>query len=119
MEKISWSERVKNAELHRVDKERNILNTVERRKANWIGHILSRNCLLKHVTGGEIEERIEETRRRRQRRKQLFGFIKETTGYWKREEEAVDRTLKNSIWKRREKAYRIKVINIYNAKYVP
>jgi hypothetical protein len=30
-----------------------------KRRASWIGHILSRNCLLKHVTGGKIEERIE------------------------------------------------------------
>jgi len=116
MEKISWSERVRNAELHRVDKERNILNTVERRKANWIGHNLSRNCLLKHVTGGKIEGRIEETRRRRLRSKQPFDYIKETTEYWKRKERAVDRTLENSLWKRREKAYRMNVINFYHAK---
>ena len=27
----------------------------KRRKANWIGHILHRNCLLKHVIDGEME----------------------------------------------------------------
>ena len=32
---------------------RNILHTVKMRKANWIGHILYRNCLLKHVIEGE------------------------------------------------------------------
>jgi hypothetical protein len=48
MEKISWTDRVRNEEvLHRVKEERNILLTIKRRKANWIGHILRRNCLLK------------------------------------------------------------------------
>jgi hypothetical protein len=47
---ISWTDRVRNEEvLHRVNEERNIVHTIKRRKANWIGHILRRNCLLKHV----------------------------------------------------------------------
>jgi hypothetical protein len=47
MEKISWTDRVRNAEiLHRVKEKRNILHTIKRRKANWIGHILRRNCLI-------------------------------------------------------------------------
>ena len=57
MEKISWTDRVGNEKmLHRV-KERNVVHTVKRRKANWIGHILCRNCLLKHVVEGEVEGR--------------------------------------------------------------
>jgi hypothetical protein len=41
-EKISWTDRVRNAEvLHRVKEERNILQTRRTRKANWIGHIYS------------------------------------------------------------------------------
>jgi len=48
MEKISWTDRVRKEVLHRVKEERNILYTVKRRKANWIGHILCRKCLLKH-----------------------------------------------------------------------
>jgi len=43
--------------LHRVKEERNILRTVNRRKANWIDHVLRRNCLLKHVMEGKIEEK--------------------------------------------------------------
>jgi len=39
MEKISWTDRVKNEVLHRVKEERIILHTVKRRKADWIGHI--------------------------------------------------------------------------------
>jgi hypothetical protein len=32
---------------------------IKRRKANWIGHILRINCLLKDVIEGQLEERIE------------------------------------------------------------
>jgi hypothetical protein len=35
--------------LHRVKEDRTILHTLQRRKANWIGHSLRRNCFLKHV----------------------------------------------------------------------
>jgi len=44
MEKISWTDCVKNKEvLHRVKDKRNIVGRIKRRKANWIGHILRRN----------------------------------------------------------------------------
>ena len=47
MEKISWTDHARNEEvLHRVNEERNIKHTVQRRKANWIGYILRGNCLL-------------------------------------------------------------------------
>jgi len=60
MEKISWTDRVRNEEvLHRVKKDRNYLTYNKRRKVNWIGHILCRNCLLIHVTEGKVEGRIE------------------------------------------------------------
>jgi hypothetical protein len=59
---------VRNEEvLHRVKEERNILHTIKRRKANWIGHILRRNCLLKQVIEGKLEGRIEMTVRRGRR----------------------------------------------------
>jgi hypothetical protein len=35
--------------LHRVKEERNTLQIIKRRKANWIGHILLRNCLIKNT----------------------------------------------------------------------
>ena len=48
MEKISWTDHVNNEEvLLRVNKQRNILHVIRKRKANWIGHILRRNKLLK------------------------------------------------------------------------
>jgi hypothetical protein len=47
MKKISWTDRVRNEEvLLRVNGQRNILQEISKRKANWIGHILCRNCLL-------------------------------------------------------------------------
>jgi hypothetical protein len=41
--------------LHRVKEKRNIPRTIKRRKANWIGYILYRNCLIKHVIEGTVE----------------------------------------------------------------
>jgi hypothetical protein len=56
MEKISWTDRVRNEEaLHRVKEERNIIHTVKRRKDNSIGHVLRRNCLLKDIIEGKIQ----------------------------------------------------------------
>jgi hypothetical protein len=64
MEKISWTDSVRNEEvLHRVKEDRNILHTIKRRKANWIGHILRRNCLLKDVIEGRLEGMIKMTGR--------------------------------------------------------
>ena len=55
MEKIR-TDRVRNEVLNRVKEQRNILGTIKVRKASWIGHILRRNCLLKHVVEGRIGE---------------------------------------------------------------
>ena len=63
--------------LHRVKGKRKILRTVRRRKANWIGQILRRNCFLKHFIVGNIEGRIEGRGRQRRRRKQLLDESKE------------------------------------------
>ena len=43
IEKISWTDRVRNEVLQRVKEERNILHKIGTRKANWIGKILRRN----------------------------------------------------------------------------
>jgi hypothetical protein len=63
----------------------------DRRKANWIGHILLRKCLLQQVIEGKVEGRIEMTGRRGRRRKQLLHVLKEKRRYWKLKEEALDR----------------------------
>jgi hypothetical protein len=41
--------------LQSVEEERNILRKIQRKKVNWIGHTLHRNCLLKHVNEGKRE----------------------------------------------------------------
>jgi hypothetical protein len=48
---------VRNEVLQRMKEERNILRTIKRRKGNWIGHILRRNCHLKHTVEGNTERR--------------------------------------------------------------
>jgi hypothetical protein len=59
METISWTDRVKNKEVLRTVKgEWNVLHVINGRKANWVDHILRRNCLLKHAIEGKIEGRI-------------------------------------------------------------
>ena len=56
MEKIIWPEHVRNEEvLLRVKEQWNILHEISKRKANWIGHILRRNCLLQRVIEGKIK----------------------------------------------------------------
>ena len=63
--------------LQRIKEGRNNLHRIKRRKANWIGHILRRNCFLKHVIGGKIEERTHVTGRRERRCKQLLDDLTE------------------------------------------
>ena len=96
MEKISWADHVRNGEvLLRVNEQRNILHEIRKRKANWIGHILRRNCLLQQVTEGKIKGQIEVTRRRGRRRKKLLDDLKDRRGYCQLKEKALDRTVWN------------------------
>jgi hypothetical protein len=62
--------------LHKAKEERNNPHTIKRRKANWIGHRLHWNCLLKRVIKGKIEERIEVMGRRGRK----LHDLKETRG---------------------------------------
>ena len=64
----------------RVNEQRNILHEIRKRKANWIGHILCRNCLLKQVIEGKIKGQTEVTRRRGRRRKKLLDDLKDRRG---------------------------------------
>ena len=78
MEKISWTDHVRNEDvLLRVKEQRNILREIRKRKANWIGHILRRNCLLQRVTEGKIQGGIEVTGRQGRRRRKLLDDLKE------------------------------------------
>jgi hypothetical protein len=93
MEKISSTDHLRNEEvLLRVSGQRNILHEIKR-KANWIGHILRRNCLLQRVIEGKIKGGIKVTGRRERRRKKLLDDRKERRGYSHLKEEALDRTM--------------------------
>ena len=64
-----------------VNEQRNILHEIRKRKANWIGHILRRNCLLQQVIEGKIKGQTEVTIRRGRRRKKLLDDLKDRRGY--------------------------------------
>jgi hypothetical protein len=75
---IRWADHVRNEEvLLRVKEQRNILHEISKRKANWIGHILRRNCILQQVIEGKIKGGIEVTGRRGRRRRKLLDDLKE------------------------------------------
>jgi len=62
MGKTIWTDHLRNEKvLRRVKEQKNILHEISKRKANWIGHILRRNCLLQRVTedkgGGDRSDR--------------------------------------------------------------
>jgi len=94
MEKISWTDHVRNEDiLLRVKEQRNILHEIRKRKANWMGHILRINCLLQRVIEGKIQGGIEVTGRQGRRRRKLLDNLKKRTGCSHLKEEALDRTM--------------------------
>jgi len=94
MEKISWTDHVRNEDvLLRVNEQGNILHEIIKRKANWIGHILRRNCLLKQVIEEKIKGEIGVSRRRGRRRKKLLDDLKDRREYSHLKEVALDRTM--------------------------
>ena len=91
---ISWTDRVRNEEvLFRVKEQRNIVHEINKRRANWIGHILRRSCLLQLVIDGKIKGGIEVTGRRGRRRRKLLDDVKERRGYCHLKEEVLERTV--------------------------
>ena len=68
------------------------MHEISKRKANWIGHILRRNCLLQRVVEGKIKGGLEVTGRRGRRRKKLLDDLQEMRGYSHLKQEALDRT---------------------------
>ena len=94
MEKISWTDHVRNEYvLLRVKEHRNILHEIRKRKANWIGHILRRNCLLRTITEGKIQGEIEVTGIQGRRGRKQLDDLKKRRGYSHLKEEALDRTM--------------------------
>jgi len=88
MEKISWTDHVRNEVLLAVKEQRNILHEISKQKANWIGHILCRNCLLQQVIEVKIKGGIEVTGRQGRRHRKL-----PRRGYSHLNEEALDRAM--------------------------
>ena len=83
MEKISWTDRVGNEEVLNVE------YTIKRRKAKWIGHILRRNCHLKHVTEGKKEGRIAVAGRRERRNKMASKTARDTRNCMRTQQMAI------------------------------
>jgi hypothetical protein len=67
-----------------VKEQRNILHEIRKRRANWIGHILRRNCLLQRVIEGKIQGGIEVTGRRRRKLLDNLKTKGEDTFIWGR-----------------------------------
>ena len=53
MEKISWTDHVRNEVLLTVEEQRNILHEIRKRKANWIGQF----CVETTFYNGLLKER--------------------------------------------------------------
>ena len=64
-----------------------------RRQANWIGHILRRNCLTKRVRKGKIERSVGVIGRRGRRRKHQFDDLQERREYWELKEDTLGRIM--------------------------
>jgi hypothetical protein len=87
---------VRNEEvLFRVKEQRNILHEISKRKGNWIGHILRRNCLPQRVIEGKKKWKIEVAGRRGRIRRKLLNDLKERRGYSHLKEKALD----HSLWR--------------------
>jgi hypothetical protein len=93
MEKISWTDHVRNEVLLRVKQHRNILHEISKPEANWIVHILRRNCLLRQANKWKIKGRIKVTGRRGRRHRKVLGDLKERSGYSHLKKEGLDRTM--------------------------
>ena len=69
MERVKWTDKIKNAVmLERVGEGRTILELMKKRKRNWLGHWLRRNCLLKDA----LEDMVNEKKVRGRRKYQMI-----------------------------------------------
>ena len=88
MEKIKWSEKVTNEQvIDRIGEKRTLLNNIGRRKVNWIGHNLRRNCLLRDATEGQMTE----VKGVGSITTQLLDDIRNRRRYWELKEKVEDR----------------------------
>ena len=81
---VKRSEKLINEEvLERIGEKRALVNNILRRKHNWIGYILRRNCLLHE----SIEGQITEMKGGGRRKTQLLGDLRNRRLYWELKEE--------------------------------
>ena len=87
MEKIKWSEKVTNEQVSEcIGEKMTLLNNILRTKANWIGHILRRNCLLHDAIEGQMKK-VGVGRRKTQ----FLDDLKNRRRYWELKEDAEHR----------------------------
>jgi hypothetical protein len=109
MERISWNYSVRKTKYDRVQEDRNNLDTIKRRNTNWTGHILHRNCFLKHITEGKMKVGTEETGWQGRRCKQLLENLRK----WEDTESRsiilhfVENLLWNRLWTCHKTDYRL------------
>ena len=90
IEGVGWKDRKSNEQvLHDVGEEKNLLNTIVKRKTNWIGHVLRGDGLMKDM----IEGRIDGKRGRGRRRLSMLHELMEGGSYEQLKRKAEDREL--------------------------
>ncbi len=56
LKKVSWKEKITNeAVLEMVEERKSLINTIQNRQRNWIGHVLRGDSLLRDVIEGRME----------------------------------------------------------------
>lgn len=80
--------RVRNEVFQRVVEETNIQHAIKRIKFYWVGHVLRRDCLLKHIIERKRKRGTEVTGAQGRRRKHLLDDLYETRRCWKFKQEA-------------------------------
>ena len=81
---------VTNEVLERIGEKKTLLNDILSGKANWIDHILRRNCHFNDAIEGQVEE-VKGVGRAK-----LIDYLRSRRRYWEIKEEAKDR----KRWKR-------------------
>ena len=72
MERVKWTDKIKNeVVLERVEEGRIMLELIKKRKRNWLGHCLRRDCLLKD----DLEGMVNQKKVRGRRRYQMIDYI--------------------------------------------
>jgi len=103
---------VRNEELLLRVKERKLLHKTERRNANWICHILRRNCLITRVVEGKMEGRLDVMGWRGRRRDHLLDYLKEKMGRGSTRSRYVTNSVRKKQWICRKTDYGMKCASL-------